>query len=71
MFSIQNGIFEDSIKNISSSGVFIISKKNFEVEQILTLALPVKNKKIAKIESQIVWTNDEGFGIKFSSIDEK
>ena len=71
MFSIQNGIFEGSIKNISSSGVFIISKKIFEVEQILTLALPVKNKKIAKIESQIVWTNDEGFGIKFSSIDEK
>jgi hypothetical protein len=71
MFSIQNGIFEGSIKNISSSGVFIISKKTFEVEQILTLALPVKNKKIAKIESQIVWTNDEGFGIKFSSIDEK
>jgi len=71
MFSIQNKIFEGSIKNISSSGVFIISKKTFEVEQILTLALPVKNKKIAKIESQIVWTNDEGFGIKFSSIDEK
>ena len=71
MFSIQNGIFEGSIKNISSSGVFIISKKTFEVEQILTLALPVKNKKIAKIESQIVWTNDEGFGIKLSSIDEK
>ena len=71
MFSIQNGIFEGSIKNISSSGVFIISKKTFEVEQILTLALPVKNKKIAKIEGQIVWTNDERFGIKFSSIDEK
>ena len=71
MFSTQNWIFEGSIKSISSSGVFIISKKTFEVEQILTLALPVKNKKIAKIEGQIVWTNDEGFGIKFSSIDEK
>jgi hypothetical protein len=71
MFSTQNEIFEGSIKDISSSGVFIMSKKTFEVGQILTLALPVKNGKIAKIEGQIVWTNDEGFGIKFSNIDEK
>ena len=71
MFSTQNEIFEGSIKDISSSGVFIMSKKTFEVGQILTLAIPVKNGKIAKIEGQIVWTNDEGFGIKFSSIDEK
>ena len=48
-----------------------MSKKTFEVVQILTLALPFKNGKIAKIEGQIVWTNDEEFGIKFSNIDEK
>ena len=71
MYSTQNGIFEGSIEDISSSGVFIMSKKTFEVGQILTLSLPVKNGKIAKIEGQIVWTNDEGFGIKFSNIDEK
>jgi hypothetical protein len=69
MFSTQNGIFEGSIKNISSSGVFIMSKKKIEVGQILTLALPFKKGKEAKIKGQIVWTNYEGFGIRFLCID--
>ena len=69
LFATQNGIFEGSIKNISSSGVFIMAKKAFEVGQILTLALPFKNGKEVKIKGQIVWTNDGGFGIKFLSID--
>ena len=60
MYSTQNGIFEGSIEDISSFGVFIMSKKTIEVLQILTLALPFKNGKIAKIEGQIVWTNDAG-----------
>mgnify|MGYP000305459648 CR=1 FL=1 len=55
--------------NISSSGVFIMSKKKIEVGQILTLALPFKKGKEAKVKGQIVWTNDEGFGIKFLCID--
>ena len=69
LFATQNGIFEGSIKNISSSGVFIMAKKAFEVGQILTLVLPFKNGKEVKVKGQIVWTNDEGFGIKFLSID--
>ena len=71
MFSTQNGNFEGSIKDISSSGVFIMSKKIFEVGQILTLALQYKNGENVKIEGQIVWTDDDGFGVKFLSIDEK
>ena len=69
MFSTQDGVFEGSIKNISSSGVFIMSKKKIEVGQILTLALPFKKGKEAKIKGQIVWTNYEGFGIRFLCID--
>ena len=64
-FSTGNGIFEGKTKNISSSGVFIMSQKAFEVGQILTLTLQYKNGKNVKAKGQIVWTNDEGFGIKF------
>jgi hypothetical protein len=67
----QSGIFEGSIKNISSSGVFLMAKSTLEVGQILTLVLPFKNGKDVKVKGQIVWTNDEGFGIKFLSIDKK
>jgi hypothetical protein len=68
-FADQSGIFEGTIKNISSSGVFLMSKKAFEVGEILTLVLPLKNGKFANAKGKIVWTNDEGLGIKFLSID--
>ncbi len=69
MFSTENGIFEGTTKNISSCGVFIMSKKPFEVGQILTLALQYENGENVKIKGQIAWTNDEGFGLKFLSVD--
>jgi len=71
LFSAPSGIFEGSIKNISKSGVFILAKRAFEVGQIINLALPLKNGKEVKIKGRIVWTNDEGFGIKFLHIDKK
>jgi Tfp pilus assembly protein PilZ len=54
MFSNQNGIFEGTTKNISSSGVFVMSKKAFEVGQTLTLALQYKDGKDVKINGEIV-----------------
>ena len=49
MFSTQNGIFEGTTKNISPTGVFVMSKKAFEVGQTLTLALQYKDGKDVKI----------------------
>lgn len=71
LFTSQNGIFEGSIKNISSSGVFLAAQDTLEVGQILTLVLPLKNGKDVKVKGQIVWANDEGFGVKFLSMDKK
>ena len=69
MFATQNGIFEGSIKNISASGVFITAKSAFEVGQIITISLQFKNGKDVKVKGEIVWTNGEGFGLKFLNID--
>jgi hypothetical protein len=69
LFTTQNGIFEGSISNISSSGVFLMSESTFKVGQILTLVLPGKNGKDVKVKGQIVWTNDKGFGIKFLNVE--
>ena len=71
LFATQNGIFEGLIKNISSSGVFIMGKSALEVGQIITLVLPFKNGKEVKVKGEIVWTNDAGFGLKFLSMDKK
>ncbi len=71
LFATQNGIFEGSIKNISSTGVFIMAQNTFKAGQTLTLVLPLKNGKDVKVKGKIVWTNDEGFGLKFLSISKK
>jgi ribosomal protein S1 len=71
LFTSKNGIFEGSIKNISASGVFLAAPNTLEVGQILTLVLPLKNGKDVKVKGQIVWVNDEGFSVKFLSMDKK
>ncbi len=37
----------------------------FEEGQILNFAVPLKNGKKANIKGQIVWADDEGFGVIF------
>jgi len=71
LFTTQNGIFEGSIKNISSSGVFLTARSTFKVGQTLTLLLPLKNGKEVKVKGRIVWTNDSGFGVKFLNVEKK
>ena len=48
-----------------------MSQSNFKVGQTLTLVLPLKNGKDAKVKGKIVWTNDQGFGLKFLSVAKK
>jgi hypothetical protein len=55
-------------KNISPSGVFIATKENLSVGQQLKLSLPRKKGKSALIIGQIVWLNEEGFGLKFKKV---
>lgn len=56
---------EGLIKDISPSGVFFSAEENFEEGQILSLSLPAKSDKEIKINGQIVWADEEGFGVVF------
>ena len=56
---------EGLIKDISPSGVFFAAEENFEEGQILSFSVPVKDDKEIKINGQIVWADDEGFGVIF------
>jgi Tfp pilus assembly protein PilZ len=67
-FSTANGIHEGQTKNISASGIFIATNEKLEVGQKIKLNLPLKEGKTAEIIGQIVWLNDEGFGLKFKKI---
>jgi Tfp pilus assembly protein PilZ len=57
--------YEGLIKDISPSGVFFAAEENFEEGQILSFSVPVKNDKEIKINGQIVWADDDGFGVIF------
>jgi len=63
-FSDDLGAFNGTTKNISPSGMFIATEEKLEVGKILKLSFPHKGQ-IIKVIGQVVWINDEGFGLKF------
>ena len=67
-FGIEKDTYNGSAKNISASGVFISTNEKLKVGQLLQLNLPLKKGEMVGIVGQIVWINDEGFGLKFRKI---
>ncbi len=68
IFATQNKILNAITKDISPSGVFIETYYRLEVGRTVTLVIPLKNNKKAKIKGKVTWSGPEGFGIKFISI---
>jgi Tfp pilus assembly protein PilZ len=68
LFAAQNKILKGLVKNISPSGVFIETHHHLEAGHVITLVLPLKNHKTAKIKGEIIWSDPNGFGVKFVSI---
>jgi hypothetical protein len=68
LFAAQNKILKGLAKNISPSGVFIETHHLLEAGHVITLILPLKNDKTAKIKGEIIWSDPNGFGVKFISI---
>ena len=68
LFSTDKGIHEGKTKNISASGIFIATEKKLEVGQNIRLKLPLKKGKTVEVIGQIVWLNEEGFGLKFQKV---
>ncbi len=66
-FTDQNKTYEGLIKEISSSGIFFATEETFEDGQVLTFQIPQKNGTEVKINGQIVWADEEGFGVVFTN----
>jgi hypothetical protein len=67
----QKRLFEGLTQDISPTGVFIKTNDALIAGQALTLAIPLKGERKAMIKGRVVWSNQEGFGVKFLSIDKK
>jgi Tfp pilus assembly protein PilZ len=61
-------IFTDFIKNISAGGVFIETSVPFARGENLTLMFsPPNQQEAVKITGQVVWSDPNGVGVKFTS----
>lgn len=67
-FGPQKEIYNGITKNISASGVFIVTDHKLKVGQLIQLNLPFKKGNMVKAVGKIVWINEEGFGLKFKKI---
>ena len=60
------GAFSGLMKNICRTGAYIETPHALQVGKIMTIALPFVNKgKGAMIKAEIIWSDENGFGIKF------
>ena len=71
VYATKNHLKNAKTKNISPSGVFIETADSLRVGQIITLAVPLKKAKTARIKAKVVWSSPDGFGVKFLRIKKK
>jgi Tfp pilus assembly protein PilZ len=67
-FGNHKGVYKGRTKNISPTGVFIATTEKLQIGQSIKLNLPLKSGEITQISGQIIWLNEEGFGLKFKKI---
>jgi hypothetical protein len=60
------GAFSGLMTNICRTGAYIETPHALQVGKIMTIALPFVNKgKGAMIKAEVIWSDENGFGIKF------
>jgi len=64
-YAANNQILKGTSQNISFSGILIKTKNKLSVGQTVILSLPSKTEKRLQIRGEVVWSNDEGCGVKF------
>ena len=64
-FAADHTISEGLAVDISPSGVFVESGKRLRTGQVITLRIPDKTGKDVVVQGRVVWSNADGFGLKF------
>ena len=68
-YTARNGAHVDFIQNISAGGVFIATRLPPSVGEELTLAFPLPiSQEHVMLDGKIVWTAEQGMGVKFKRI---
>ncbi len=68
VYATKDHLIKGLTKDISPAGVFIKTDDTLHAGQTITLAVPLKKAKTAKIKGQVIWSTRDGFGVKFLRI---
>jgi hypothetical protein len=63
-FSTKTGFFEGELKNYSIDGLFIKTHEDLTLGEIITVALPYVEDEQIKFQAQILWRNNDGYGLE-------
>jgi Tfp pilus assembly protein PilZ len=63
-FSTMSGLFEGELENYSTHGLFIKTQEDITLGEFITVALPYLEDKLIKLQGQILWRNNRGYGIE-------
>jgi hypothetical protein len=64
-FATRGRLYEGQLKNYSRTGLFMKTKEILLIGEIITVVDPHPAGGNQKRKGQILWRNDEGFGIEF------
>lgn len=68
LYSTKDQLIRGLTKDISPAGVFIESDHVLHSGQTVTLAVPLKKARTARIKGKVVWSSPDGFAVKFLKI---
>jgi hypothetical protein len=63
-FTAESGFFEGELTNYSIHGLFVKTQEDLTLGEIITVSLPYVEKKQTKFQAQILWRNNEGYGLE-------
>ena len=63
-FTTKSGFFEGELTNYSRHGLFIKTQEDLTLGEIITVALPHEENNQTKFQAQILWRNNEGYGLE-------
>ena len=65
LYAANDQILKGASENISSAGIFIKTENELGIGQKIILSLPTRSKKRLKVSAEVIWSNNEGCGLKF------
>ena len=66
-FATKKQIYEGKLKNLCHRALYIKTNEFFSEGEMIIVAIPFSDTQNARYKGQIIWFDQEGFGMKLKS----